>query len=77
VSERYKGLCRYGADLFRQKAEEVKEQWSNVRIRHTGEPVIRGWNTTVVEERWSVEELGMMALLLMAGPTGGRSSEGQ
>jgi hypothetical protein len=75
VTERYKGLCRHSADLLRQKAEEVKEQWSNVRMKHTGEPVIRGWHTTVIEERWPVEELGMMALLLMDRPEVGRPKD--
>ena len=65
VAERYKGFARHGADLFREKAEEVKAQWSDVRMRHTGEQEIQGWYATVREERWSVEELGMMALILM------------
>jgi hypothetical protein len=71
VLERYRGPCQLGADLFRRKSEEAEQQWGTVRIKHTGEPEIRGWSTGIREERWSAEELGMMALLLMeARPIG-------
>lgn len=65
--ERYKRQCQLGGEVFRQKAEEMKQQWEEARVRHIGvREEVGGWHATIIpEQRWSVEERGMMALLLM------------
>jgi hypothetical protein len=66
VLERYQGYCRMGSEFFRQKEEEIRQQWLIVRTRRTGEPMIPGWHVNInAQQPWSVEELGMMTLLLM------------
>ncbi|HEY4063705.1 MAG TPA: hypothetical protein VGM30_17475 [Puia sp.] len=66
VLERYQGYCRQGSAFFQEKEEAARHQWANIRTRHTGEATIRGWHVPAsLQPAWSVEELGMMALVLM------------
>ena len=71
--DKYSTYAERGVEFFRQKWDENKKQYADLRMRHIGEHEIKGWHTTITFKSDLTEAQGWLMTVMLMDRVGGEA----